>query len=439
MSLNHKPKPKLIFGQKPTIVMAVWQNLLSWFVKLVAPSMLPRLLPTCAQEDTDASTTTTSSSRTRCISIGRPGGVEQLRVISLKPDIVTCGYNVPGQDLPFTKPIRSDKDVPSNCVVIRNEAFSVNYADCCIRWGLYESAHEYVGYPIVPGFDVAGVVERVGSKVKDLKVGDRVFGCTFFGAYSSRILIPAAQLRTIPANLSTLQAAALPAVTLTALYALFLAGHFPTPSKFRHKGILIHSAAGGVGSMLVQLSKLLGLSPIVGVVGRTNKVDVAKALGCDVVIDKSQEDLWSAARAAAPQGYSCVMDSNGIATMEQSYEHLAMTGRLIVYGFHTNLPMGNDMLSPLEWIRMSFKQKKMPKFNPMDMGTENKGVLAFNLSFFAEEQDMLADFFGMVLEWLGDGKLDCPRITEFNGLDSIAQAHDLIQSGKSVGKLIVKV
>ena len=101
--------------------------------------------------------------------------------------------------------------------------------------------------------------------------------------------------------------------------------------------------------------------------------------------------------------------------------------------------MGNDMLSPLEWIRMSFKQQKMPKFDPMELGTDKKAIMAFNLSFFAEEQDILADFFGIVLEWLGDGKLECPRITEFNGLESIAQAHDLIQSGKSVGKLLVKV
>ena len=124
------PKRKLIFGQKPTVLMAVWQNLLSWVVRRFAPSYLPRLLPPCAQEDTVESA---KSSQTRCISIGRPGGVEQLRVITLKPDILTCGYNVPGQDLPFTKPIRSDKDVPADCVVLRNEAFSVNYADCCIR------------------------------------------------------------------------------------------------------------------------------------------------------------------------------------------------------------------------------------------------------------------------------------------------------------------
>ena len=136
MSLN-KPKAKLIFGQKPTVLMAVWQNLLSWFVRLVAPSYLPRLLPRCEQEEEDADVEkygAKATTRTRCISIGRPGGVEQLRVITLKPGILTCGYNVPGQDLPFTKPIRSDEDVPPNCVVLRNEAFSVNYADCCIRY-----------------------------------------------------------------------------------------------------------------------------------------------------------------------------------------------------------------------------------------------------------------------------------------------------------------
>ena len=134
-----KTKPKLIFGQKPTVLMAVWQNLLSWFVRTFAP-YLPRLSPKCEQEDKEvgnekeSSSSSDSSRRTKCISIGCPGGVEQLRVITLKPDILTCGYNVQGQDLPFTKPIRCDEDVPPDCIVLRNEAFSVNYADCCIRY-----------------------------------------------------------------------------------------------------------------------------------------------------------------------------------------------------------------------------------------------------------------------------------------------------------------
>ena len=455
------------------LLAAIAANILSWLVRTFAPSQLPRLLPQFHQEDRAATaadtTTTTTTTRndsnrkskgtggTRCVVIGRPGGLEQLRLVTLKPNIVTCGYNVKDQDIPFTKPLLLSEDnnlFPDDCVLLRNEAFSVNYADVCIRWGLYESANQFVGYPIVPGFDVAGIVEKVGSGViagiatnnnnnnnnKLIQVGDRVFGCSLFGAYSSRVLVPALQLRKIPQGLSMAQAASLPTVSLTALYALFLAGHYPVgASRFKNKAILIHSAAGGVGSMLVQMSKLLGLHPIVGVVGRTSKVEAAKALGCDVVIDKSQQrqDLWKAVEEASPAGYAAIMETSGVETLTESYNHLAMTGRLIVFGFHTNLPMGKDSLSPLEWIRMGRKMSSMPKFDPMDMGQNNKAVLAFNLSFFANEREMLSDLFDTIVEWLEQGKLQCPRVVEMN-MKQIADAHELIQSGTTVGKLILK-
>jgi synaptic vesicle membrane protein VAT-1 len=295
-----------------------------------------------------------------------------------------------------------------------------------------------VGYPICPGFDVAGTVEAVGSNVTDdLKVGDRFFGCTLFGAYSTRVLIPRRHLRPIPLDLTFAQAAAIPTVALTALYALFLAGHYPTPSQFTNKAILIHSAAGGVGTMLVQMSKLLGLSPIVGVVGRTNKVEAAMALGCDTVIDKSTApDIWKVAEEASPDGYSAIMDASGVATIAQSYEHLAPTGRLIVYGFHTNLPLGKGSLSPIEWIRMGLKMNKMPKFDPMEMGSANKAVLAFNLSFFSKEIEMLSSLFSKIVEWLAEGKLNCPRVVEMP-MEDIRQAHDLIQTGTTVGKIVL--
>lgn len=421
-----------IFGQDVAILSALWANVVSWAVRAFFPSYLPRLLPKCPQEDITEASAPGPVSATRCISIGRPGGNEQLREVKLKPGIATCGYNVNGQDLPFTKP----NALPPNCVLLSNKGFSVNYADCCIRWGLYESANKKVGYPIVPGFDIAGTVEKVGENVTSCRPGDRVFGCTLFGAYSSRVLVPHNQIRKIPKGLSFSEAASLPAVSLTALYALFLAGHFPARSLFANKAILIHSAAGGVGSMLVQMSKILGLSPIVGVVGRSAKVDACKALGCDVVIDKSTQDLWAAAEEASPQGYSTIMDANGVSTITQSYEHLCMTGRLIVFGFHTNLPMGNDALSPLEWLRMARRMQSMPKFDPMEMGVVNKAVLAFNLSFFADEHEMVEMLLDQVCDWLNEGKLNCPRVAEMP-MSEIAAAHELIQSGKSVGKIVL--
>lgn len=447
---THNKKPKwTVLGQDPDVLMAALANILSWLVSTFAPTLLPYLLPTCPEEEPfghDRDRGGAVESRTRCISIGRPGGMEQLRSVTLKEGICTVGYNVRRVSPPPYTP--AEFSLPPDCVVIKNEAFSVNYADCTIRWGLYESAKKFVGWPIVPGFDVAGTVERIPDDTHDLTgrrklaVGDRVFGCTLFGAYSNRILIPNVQLRRIPACIDTFaKAAAFPAVSLTALYALHLGGYFPANaggggrSQFTNKSILIHSAAGGVGGFLVQMSKILGLF-VVGVVGSSSKVSDAKSLGCDAVIDKSAEDLWTAAERASPDGYATIMDANGVSTLQRSYDHLAPSGRLVVFGFHSNLPMGSSMLSPMEWLRMARKMAVMPKFDAMDLTVSNKSVMGFNLSFFAEEVEILSEMFDRILIWIEEGKLTCPRVCEMPMRD-VAEAHAFIQSGRSSGKIVL--
>ena len=150
------------------------------------------------------------------------------------------------------------------------------------------------------------------------------------------------------------------------------------------------------------------------------------------------DQVWEQIHAASPDGYSTVMESNGVATLQQSYNHLCPMGRLVVYGFHTNLPLGRDMLSPWEWMQMTRKMLfHMPKFDVMEMGSTNKSVMTFNLSFFAEEREILATLFDQVTAWIEEGKLRCPHVTTFDGLDRIAEAHEFIQSGKSVGKIII--
>jgi len=111
-----------------------------------------------------------------------------------------------------------------------------------------------------------------------------VYGCSMFGAYSSRVLIPSNQLTLRPNNISMEEAAALPAVAGTALHALSLAGFWPQPPLTNNKAVLIHSAAGGVGLMLVQMAKILGCSPIVAVVGASHKVQVCKEMGLAVLL-----------------------------------------------------------------------------------------------------------------------------------------------------------
>ena len=375
---------------------------------------------------------------TSAVQILSPGGFERFARASLVGGLATVGYNVregvervPGS----ASIVRTDWGIPPTCAVVRVSHFSVNYADVTIRWGLYESAIRYVGYPIVPGFDFAGVVEQAGAE-SGVSPGERVFGITFFGAYSDRLLVPGQQLRPVPPPLSAAEAAAFPSVAGTALHSMALAGFWPSPPLTRNRACLIHSAAGGVGSMLVQLAKILGCSPIVAVVGSGHKVAVCRALGADVVIDKSSQPLWDTARAAAPDGFAAIFDANGVATLAQSYAHLARTGKLVVYGFTTNLPSG-AMLNPLAWARMARDVVRLPRFDPMDLVLASKSVHGFNLSFFADETELVDVYMDQLVRWVGEGRLTVAKVTEFDA-SAVPRAHQLIQSGKSVGKIVCR-
>ena len=129
---------------------------------------------------------------------------------------------------------------------------------------------------------------------------------------------------------------------------------------------------------------------------RESQVDAVKHLGADFVIDKSSVDLWAAAKDASPSGFAAVFDANGVATLQDSYDHLDRCGRLVVYGFHTNLPVGSTLLSPLAWIKMAGGLLKMPHFDPMLLTLDNKSILGFNLSFFAEEKEVIKAYLKQV-------------------------------------------
>lgn len=193
------------------------------------------------------------------------------------------------------------------------------------------------------------------------------------------------QIRKIPRGLSAEKAAGLPAVAATALHAIALAGGWPRAPLTKNKAALVHSAAGGVGSTLLQMLRLCGYSPIVAVVGSAHKVQHCMGLGADEVIvkDAAKGNLWHDARRASPDGYAAIFDANGVETLAQSYEHLSLCGKLVIYGFHSNVPKASSLLSPMAWLGMIYKMAQMPRFDPMQMVLESKSVSGFNLSFFA--------------------------------------------------------
>lgn len=314
-------------------------------------------------------------------------------------------------------------------VLIAVEAVGVNYADCITRMGLYASAKQLVGYPICPGFEVAGRVAALGEGVEGLSFNQPVMGMMVFGAYASHVVLRRQQVFPIPVGLSVPQAAAFPAVHLTAWYGLLELAH-PRPGE----RVLVHSAAGGVGSALVQIAKDAGCE-VVGVVGAPHKKRVPRDLGADTVIDRSDEPLWEMVEAIAPAGVDVILDANGVATLAESYAHLAPTGRLVVYGFHTMLPRGRGRSNPLSLV---WNWLRTPRFDPLRMTHENRSVLAFNLSFLGQRLDLLGRGMAWLIEAVEAGRLAAPAVTEYPFAE-VADAHRALESGETTGKLVLRL
>jgi NADPH:quinone reductase-like Zn-dependent oxidoreductase len=295
--------------------------------------------------------------------------------------------------------------------------------------GYYASAKEYVGWPITPGFEFAGIVSAVGKNVKDMPPGTRVFGVSRFDAYATHVAVPRYQVYLLPNHISFEEAAGFPVIYLTAYYALYMLVHI-----FPGSTILIHSAAGGVGSALLQLARL-GDWRTIGVVGSSHKVEEAKALGADWVIDKSKENLWHMVEKYAPQGLDAVLDGNGITTIQGGYKHLRPTGKLISYGYHAMFARKNSILNHLKLI---YSYLRTPRFHPIDLHNTNRSLASFNLSFLFDRSDLLEIAMRTLYSWFREGKIRMPKITVYS-FREVARAHRDLQFGKTIGKLILNL
>lgn len=312
-------------------------------------------------------------------------------------------------------------------VLIECRACGVNFADCCVRMGVYRSAKVYKGWPITPGFEVSGVVKEVGKKVTSVTLGQRVVAITRFGGYTSHLTVKANQVFPLSDEITFAEGAGFPAIFLTASYALNELAH---PRQGQR--ILVHSAGGGVGSALVQLGKLADCH-VTGVVGAPHKVASVKMLGADAVIDKSQQNLWKEAEQICSKGFDVILDANGPKTLHESYKHLSPGGKLVVYGFHTMLSKGKGKPN---WFKVIWDYVRTPRFNPMTMTTDNHSVLAFNLSYLFDQNELLRKEMTNLLGLIKKGTIHLPEITQYP-LSRVAEAHKALESGQTVGKLVL--
>ena len=210
-----------------------------------------------------------------------------------------------------------------NQVRIRQTAMGFNYIDVYQRKGVYP-----LPLPTGLGHEAAGVVEALGTEVRDLKPGDRVaYMHAGLGAYADYRNVAADRVVVIPDAVSDEQAASLIFKGLTAQYLLR-----KTHAVKAGEAILVHAAAGGVGQILCQWAKALGAF-VIGTAGSSEKCATAKAAGADVVIDYSRED-WPKALLEATGGRKAdvVYDSVGKETILKSFDCAAPFGLVVLFG-----------------------------------------------------------------------------------------------------------
>ena len=210
-------------------------------------------------------------------------------------------------------------------VLIKVAAAGINFADLLQRQGVYPIAG---GIPAVLGFEVAGTIVAHGEDVDSPPVGTRVVTGLMGGGYAEYAVVPAATVVPIPDNLDFASATALFLQGLTA-YGLLHDAAKLQPGE----SVLVHTAAGGVGSLAVQLAKLMGAGTVIGTASSPSKLEFIRRIGADVAINYAEGDWNEQIKGATGgQGVDVILDAVGGEIGQQSLAHLAPGGRLVVYG-----------------------------------------------------------------------------------------------------------
>ena len=212
-----------------------------------------------------------------------------------------------------------EPEVGDGDVLVKVSAASVNPLDKMVRNGEFKRLLKY-RTPFVLGHDVAGVVTRVGSAVRDFQVGDEVYARPRdlrIGTFAEYIAIDQDDVAPKPASLTLHEAAAVPLVSLAAWQALVDRAHVKPGQK-----VLVHAGSGGLGSTVIQLAKHLGAT--VATTASGENAELVRSLGADVVVDYTKEDF-----AEVLSGYDVVLDSLGGENLEKSLTVLKPGGQAI--------------------------------------------------------------------------------------------------------------
>ncbi|MEA2640164.1 MAG: NADPH:quinone reductase [Chloroflexota bacterium] len=294
-------------------------------------------------------------------------------------------------------------------VRIKVAATSVNFADIQTRRGGYRDTRPL---PFTPGLEMAGTIDALGPGVTGLEIGQRVAAHADGGSYSEYAIARPVGIFALADEVGWEEAAVFPSVGTTAFNLLTMAARLQPGET-----VVIHAAAGGVGSTAVQLARVLGAGFIIGTVGSSDKAKVARDLGADATINYQHENIVDRVKAlTGGTGADIVLDGVGAATSEASVACLAPFGRVVAFGQASGPPV------PVA-------------FGPIYR--DNKSVIGYSSGGIRGTRPELMRQPGLaVMKLLAQGRWK-PLIGARYPLAQAAEAQRLVEDRESIGKVLL--
>ena len=315
-----------------------------------------------------------------------------------------------------------DKPIPkSGEVLIKVQAFGLNYADVMARLGLYRDAPPL---PSVLGYDVVGIIESVGDGVDRTKIGKQVVAVTEFGGYAEYTIAREGAFAELPFEMPLASAAALATQYATAYYAAYQLGNIQHGDR-----VFIHAAAGGVGLALIQFCKLRNCI-IYGTVSNDTKAETIREMGVHHVINSSKQNVLEELRQLKNQ-LDVIFDSVGGKGVKVGMKSLRAGGRMICYG-GAQLSGGKGIFNLIRFgLSFGF-------YSPIQLLTQSKSILGVNmLKLMREHPQTLKLILNEILDLLQQKQISAPLGESFP-IEKLFEAHMHLQNRKSIGKVVVE-
>jgi len=298
-------------------------------------------------------------------------------------------------------------------MLVKVVATAINRADTLQRKGSYNAPK---GESTILGLEASGVIESVGENIEKFKVGDHVMVLLGGGGYAEYVAVHENMVMKLPSNFDLVTAAAIPEAWLTAYQLLYFNAKIKPGDT-----VLIHAAGSGVGTAAIQLVKAVANTKVVATAGTAEKLELAKSLGADVLINYKEQDIAAEVKEATEgKGVDIILDPVGASYWNLNIQSLAIDGQWVLYGL-----LGGAKIDGNLFGQLLGKRGKLMASTLRTRSLEYKG-------------ELVSAFAAACIEKFESKQLH-PIIDSIMTLDDVVAAHTRMESNLNKGKIIMKV